>query len=74
MTTATVVMDRALALAQAGTEDEEAISDLLVCCGDNRVAVVMARRHFLEPSEPQGENAERAVKLLDEVLRRLAEV
>ncbi len=71
MTTADIVMERALALAGAGVEDEGAVQEVLSSAGGNRVAVVRARRHLMEESEDQGEDAGRAVELLEEVLRRL---
>jgi hypothetical protein len=74
MTTADVVMDRALALARAGETEDLAVRDLLECCGDNRVSVVMARRLILERSEPRSDgDAVRATELLNAVLVRLSE-
>jgi hypothetical protein len=70
VTTADIVMERALALAGAGVEDEGAVQEVLSSAGGNRVAVIIARRHLMEESEDQGE-AGHAVELLDEVLRRL---
>ena len=73
MSTADIVMDRALALARAGAEEEAAIAELVSCSGENRVAVVMARRQVIDlTGQPEGETA-RATELLDEVLVRLAE-
>jgi hypothetical protein len=69
MTTADQVKDRALDLAQMGTPEEEAIRDLLDCCGERRVSVVRARRELMD----QGD-ADRAVRLLDEVLARFPAV
>jgi hypothetical protein len=74
MTTAEIIMDRALALARAGAEEEAAISELLTCSGENRVAVVLARRHVLEGAGQPESEAARATQLLDGVLERLAEV
>lgn len=71
MTTAEIVMERAQDLAREGVADEEAVSDLLSSAGGNRVAVVIARRNLLEDPQPEGSSGERAVELLDEVLRRL---
>jgi hypothetical protein len=70
MTTAEIVMERALALAGAGVEDEGAVQEVLSSAGGNRVAVIIARRHLMEESEDQG-GAGQAVEILDEVLRRL---
>jgi thioredoxin-like negative regulator of GroEL len=69
MTTADQVKDRALDLAQMGTPEEEAIRDLLDCCGERRVSVVRARRELMD----QGD-ADQAVRLLDEVLARFPAV
>ncbi len=73
MTTADVVIERALALAAARTEEDEAVQDLLSCCAGKRVSVVMARRHLMDEEDGQKEEAGRAVELLGEVLRRLPE-
>jgi hypothetical protein len=69
MTTADQVKDRALDLARMETPEEEAIRDLLDCCGERRVSVVRARRELVD----QG-GADRAVRLLDEVLARFPAV
>lgn len=72
MTTADILTERALALADEGMETEQAVEDLLMASGDRRVAVVMARRHLLEQG---GENPDprtaRGVDLLEQVLSRL---
>ncbi len=74
MTTADIVMERALTHARDGTEEERALGDLLECCGDNRVALVLARRHLLErTSESQNDHATRAAELLEQTLHRLPE-
>lgn len=74
MTTADIVMERALALAGEEMDTEEAVRELLEASGDRRVAVVMARRHLLEQAGdgPEG-RAARAIDLLDQVLLRLPE-
>jgi hypothetical protein len=69
MTTADQVKDRALDLARRGTPEEEAIRDLLDCCGERRVSVVRARQELID----QG-GADEAVRLLDEVLARFPAV
>ncbi len=71
MTTADEVRDRALALARAGSATEDAIGELLDCCGDKRVSVVLARREVLDRGEGPDPVSERAGELLEEVLRRL---
>jgi hypothetical protein len=75
MTTADIVLDRALALAASDMDTEDAISELKESCGGRRVAVVMARRHLLESSNGgTDERAGRAAMLLDELLVRLSDV
>jgi hypothetical protein len=69
MTTADAVRDRALDLARAGTGREDAVRDLLDCCGERRVSVVRARQELVD----QG-GADDAVSLLDEVLARFPAV
>lgn len=69
MTTADKVKDRALDLAQAGTAREEAIRDLLDCCGERRVSVVRARQELVDRG-----GADDAVSLLDDVLARFPAV
>jgi hypothetical protein len=74
VTTADIVMERAFDLADAGTDTEEAVAELLAASGDRRVAVVMARRHLLEQAgEEPDTRATRAIELLDGVLLRLPE-
>ena len=73
MTTADVVRDKAISLAQAETPTEEAVQDLLECCVEKRVPVVLARQQFLKdllerPSDPV---VNKAAELLDRVLERL---
>ena len=69
MTTADQVRDRALDLARAGTDREDAVRDLLDCCGERRVSVVRARQELVERG-----GADDAVSLLDEVLARFPAV
>jgi nicotinamidase-related amidase len=73
MTTADAVREKALSLARAGTPTEEAIRELLECCKQKRVPVVLTRQQFLKdpkasPSDPV---VTRAAELLDGVLERL---
>jgi hypothetical protein len=69
MATSVLVHDTALALVHANVDREEAIQELLTCCGDKRVAVVAARQTLIEESI-ESDPARRAVELLDEALRR----
>jgi hypothetical protein len=73
MTTADAVRDRALRLAEAGASIEEAVRELLECCGQKRVPVVLARQQFLKELEEQPSDpvVSRASELLDHVLERL---
>ncbi|HJP65539.1 MAG TPA: hypothetical protein VKA30_04455 [Actinomycetota bacterium] len=72
MTTSEAVQERALALAESDTDTDTAVRDLLECCAQRRVSVVLARQHLAEaPSDASSERTDRAVELLDEVLERL---
>jgi hypothetical protein len=73
MTTTDVVREKALALAEAGTPTEEAVREVLECCRDKRVPVVLARQQFLKDLEarPSDQVLSRAAQLLDHVLERL---
>jgi hypothetical protein len=73
MTTADEVRERALSLARAESATEDAIRELLGCCGDKRVSVVLARREVLGRGDGPDAVSERAGEFLDEVLRRLPE-
>jgi len=73
MTMADIVREKAINLAQAETPTEQAVRDLLECCTERRVPVVLARQQFLKdlvdrPSDPV---VDRAAELLDQVLERL---
>lgn len=73
MTTADTVREKALSLARAEAPSEEAIGELLDCCGERRVPVVLARQHFLKDLDEDSADpvVNRAVELLDGVLQRL---
>jgi hypothetical protein len=73
MPTADAVREKALSLAEAGTPTEEAIRELLECCREKRVPVVLARQQFLKDLEahPSDPVVSRAAELLDHVLGRL---
>jgi hypothetical protein len=71
VTTSHEVTQRALELAESNATTDEAVRDLLLCCGDRRVPVVMARQHLLEGARPEDSTRGRAVELLDLVLGRL---
>jgi hypothetical protein len=73
MTTADTVREKALALAEAGSPTDEAVRELLACCKEKRVPVVLARQQFLKQQEEHPDDlvVTRAVKLLDAVVARL---
>lgn len=73
MTTGDAVREKAMSLARAETATEEAIRELIECCQQKRVPVVIARQQLLKdleafPAEPV---MSRATDLLDRVLERL---
>ena len=72
MTTADTVMDRALALATEPGDTAVAVKELLACCGNRRVSVVMAHRYLLDRlSNQPNDTTARAVELVTEALRYL---
>ena len=73
MTTADAVREKVLSLAKAEAPKEEAIREVLDCCGEKRVPVVLARQQFLKDLEvdPADPVLNKAVELLDQVLKRL---
>jgi hypothetical protein len=73
MTTADAVREKARSLAGAETPTQEAVRELLDSCREKRVPVVLARQQFLKDLEegPADPSVNRAVELLDEVLKRL---
>jgi hypothetical protein len=73
MTTADVVREKAISLARAEADAEDAVQELLECCIEKRVPVVVARQQFLKdllerPSDPV---VKKAAELLELVLERL---
>lgn len=72
MTTAEVVTERALELAEQHGPTDEAVEELLGCCAEKRVAVVMARRRLEETLEDgTGTGATQdAIELIDLTLAR----
>jgi hypothetical protein len=73
MTTADIVRERALSLARSRAEPEEAVRELLDCCGGRRVAAVKARQQVLAwvDSGPDQQAAMLAIQYLDGLLDRL---
>ena len=71
MATSEDVRQTALDLAERGEDTDSAVRELLACCGDHRVSVVVARRTL---SEANGDDARsvtaRAIELLDVALER----
>jgi len=72
MTTAERVMEKAEELVRAHVGDEEALPQILECCGAKRVSLVVARHHFLERLEenPKDADATRAAEILTLALDR----
>lgn len=70
MTKAETVKEKALALAEAGAPTDEAVRELLECCKDKRVPVVLARQQFLNDRDEHADSlvVNRAVEILDAVL------
>jgi hypothetical protein len=73
MTTGDIVRERALELARSETDREQAVSELLTTCGGRRVAAVRARQQLvaLLDSEPNQQEAMRAIEFLDDLLEKL---
>jgi hypothetical protein len=65
------VRQTALDLAERGEDIVTAVRELLACCGDRRVSVVVARQTLSDASgeDPRGA-VTRAIELLDVVLER----
>jgi C4-dicarboxylate-specific signal transduction histidine kinase len=73
LTTADVVREKAISLAETEADAEDAVQELLECCIEKRVPVVLARQQFLKdllerPSDPV---MNKAAELLERVLERL---
>jgi hypothetical protein len=66
------LLERALSHARAGATTEEAVQDLLDCCGGRRVSAVHARQVLLErlEADPADEVADRAMGFIREMLER----
>jgi hypothetical protein len=73
MPTADILREKALGLAEAGTATEEAIDELLECCGRRRVPVVLAAEQLQADLAVRGSDPilGRAVELMDATLERL---
>ena len=69
MDTSDEVRQIVLDLANRGVETDPAVRELLVCFGDHRVSVVLARQ-TLSDSEVSGDTVARAIALLDIALVR----
>jgi hypothetical protein len=70
MATSEEVRVTALSLAQAGASADDAVPQLLDCCGGRRVSVVMARQLLQEEAvrNPDDDVYGRAVEYLDALL------
>ena len=74
MTTADDVVERAMALATSGVNQEEGVNALLDCCAGRRVSVVLARRALQERGgEALDPPTERALELIEGALAQLPE-
>jgi hypothetical protein len=73
MTTGDIVRERALELARSLADSELAVEALLETCGGRRVAAVRARQQLVTwlDSEPEQQDAKRAIEFLDDLLARL---
>jgi hypothetical protein len=72
MTTAEIVRERALSLAEEGAPTDQAVTELLESSGDRRVAVVVAEQELLAALDADRSDVlSRAVELLDQVLERM---
>jgi hypothetical protein len=72
MTTADIVRELALALAWSGTEPDQAVQELEICCQGRRVPAVRARQQLLTSVDSeQNEHALVAIGFLDALLDRL---
>ena len=73
MTTSDAVRAKTLILAEAHTPTEEAVGELMECCGGKRAPVVVARQQFLKDIDANRSDpvVSRAVELLGELLVRL---
>ena len=72
MTTAERVIEKTHELVRAHAGEDEAVPQILECCGAKRVSVVVARHHFLERLEenPKDDEATRGAELLTLALDR----
>jgi hypothetical protein len=73
MSIADVVREKAISLARAEVSEAEAVRELLECCSEKRVPVVLARQQFMKDLEdPRADPVVRgAADLLDRVLELL---
>jgi hypothetical protein len=73
MPTTGAVRTKALTLAVGDIPTEEAVRELMDCCGGRRVPVVLARQQFTKDLEtdPLDPVLNRAADLLDNLLARL---
>ena len=73
MTTGDIVRERALELARSLADRNLAVDELLETCGGRRVAAVRARQQLVTrlDSEPDQQDAKRAIEFLDDLLARL---
>jgi hypothetical protein len=70
MATADTVREKALSLALAEATSADAVRELLACCSDRRVPIVLAHQQILQGREPSDLDpvTARAVGFLEQVL------
>ena len=76
MPTADILMEKALELARADAPEDQAVEELLECCGNRRVSAVVARDRAHANAEADGADptASRAAGYLDAMIERLPEI
>ena len=70
MSTSDEVRRTALDLAQRGANTDAAVLEILDCCGDHRVSLVVARQGLAEHTEANDGVIARATEILDLALER----
>jgi hypothetical protein len=73
MPTGDMLRERALELARSLADRDLAVDELLETCAGRRVAAVRARQQLVTrlDSEPDQQDAKRAIEFLDDLLARL---
>jgi hypothetical protein len=76
MSTADILLDKSLELARADAPQDQAVEELLECCGNHRVSAVIARDRAHANAEADGADptAGRAAGYLDAMIERMPEM